>query len=295
MGQGLSCSGATSFNAGLGECFRHRLGLGTASGPREGNTGLHFLWLCPKFLFYHLKMFKRCLCWISNQGLGSIRTADTSSKLRLRCTTRICWEKGNEFHNCFLLLAHHYSPGFKNHFKWRKGKMYSSFSMAGFSSLLPFAKNIFKFKCENKLWVWTPVFEEIEAVLLEILGCFSLWKYISVVLDYVMTAVHSMCMTCLTCFPHLLGSWGWGLQKRLLNYLSPSQISIYKQMPNFYKFWAIFGVAVPWGCAFLQFENQDLGLKKKAGTEGSFHEGFMPESLTRSVGLPAFSSNNASH
>lgn len=40
--------------------------------------------------------------------------------------------------------------------------MHSSFSVAGFSSLLPFAKNIFKFKCENKLWVWTPAFEEIE-------------------------------------------------------------------------------------------------------------------------------------
>lgn len=66
-------------------------------------------------------------------------------------------------------------------------------------------------------------------------------------------------------------------------------------MPNFYKFWAIFGAAAPWGCTLLQFENQDLGLKKKAGAEGSFGEGFMPESLTCSVGLPAFSSNNASH
>jgi len=34
--------------------------------------------------------------------------------------------------------------------------------MAGFSSLLPFAKNILKIKCENKLWAWTPVFEETE-------------------------------------------------------------------------------------------------------------------------------------
>lgn len=28
--------------------------------------------------------------------------------------------------------------------------------------MLPLAKNIFKFKCEKKLWVWTPVFEETE-------------------------------------------------------------------------------------------------------------------------------------
>lgn len=49
-------------------------------------------------------------------------------------------------------------------------------------------------------------------------------------------------------------------------------------MPNFYKFWAIFEVAGLWSCTLVQFENQDLGLKNKSGTEDSFSEGFLPES-----------------
>lgn len=44
-------------------------------------------------------------------------------------------------------------------------------------------------------------------------------------------------------------------------------------MPNFYKSQAIFGVAAPWGCTLLQFENQDLGLRKKADGECSFGRG----------------------
>lgn len=63
-------------------------------------------------------------------------------------------------------------------------------------------------------------------------------------------------------------------------------------MSNFY---ILSTVAAPWEYILLQSENQDLRLNKKAHAEGSFSGGFMPESVTCSVGLPAFPSNNTSH
>lgn len=99
MGQGLSCSEAMSFNVGLGKHFPQVTGLGAASGSREGNT--HSFFLCPKILFHYFKQFKKCLGWMSNQDLGSIRTEDTSSKVRLPSATTICWEKVVHFLTAF--------------------------------------------------------------------------------------------------------------------------------------------------------------------------------------------------
>lgn len=56
MGQHLSCSKATSFNAGLGENLSQVTGLGAASGPREGKGCLLSFGLCPKFLFHYLTL-----------------------------------------------------------------------------------------------------------------------------------------------------------------------------------------------------------------------------------------------
>lgn len=70
--------------------------------------------------------------------------------------------KGGAFHNCFLWLAHHYSPGLKKVIQMKERKNVFFFLYGWILLLASLCKNTFKFTCENKLWVWTPVFEEIE-------------------------------------------------------------------------------------------------------------------------------------
>lgn len=56
MAQHLSCSKATSFNPELGENFSQVIGLGSASGPREGKGHSLFFGLWPKYLFHYLTL-----------------------------------------------------------------------------------------------------------------------------------------------------------------------------------------------------------------------------------------------
>lgn len=97
-------------------------------------------------------------------------------------------------------------------------------------------------------------------------------------------------MICLSCLPWYL-EWRSAEGVPKLHFPFPyANIRV-----SFNRSGVTFGVAVPWGCTLLQFENQSLGLKKKACTEVSFSEGFMPKSPACSVGLPVFSNDNVSH
>lgn len=136
------------------------------------------------------------------------------------------------------------------------------FFLCGWIFLLAF---LCKKYCSVEMWKQVmaidPICGEIEGSFAWSLRMILLWKHISLVLHYVMTDMQS-CWHDLIELPSL-SSWylEWRSAERVPKLHFPFPYANIRV--NLNRFGVTFGVAVPWGCTLLQFENQSLGLKKK--------------------------------
>lgn len=167
------------------------------------------------------------------------------------------------------------------------------FFLCGWIFLLAF---LCKKYCSVEMWKQVlaidPMCGEIDGSFAWNLRIILLWKHISVVLHYIMTDMQS-CRHDLLELPSLSS---WYLEWRSAEEVPKLHFPFpYANMSKFQQIRSNF-----WSCSAMGVYPPSVWKsksksQKKAGTEVSLSEGFMPKSPACSVGLPAFSNNNVSH